>query len=75
VKGVFVVITLLTDGLEPVEQVGVRGYNLRLELGIANRRRAVGGNLGTERVLLKIGSFVLRAWFFHRVSFRVFESS
>ena len=70
-KGVLIVITLLPDGLKPLEQAGVRGYNLRLELGIANRRREVGGNLGTERVLLEVGSFVARAWLFHRVSSRV----
>jgi hypothetical protein len=68
VEGMLVVVPFAADGVKPGHQAGAFGYDMRLELRIANRRREVGRNLGTERMLLKIGAFVSCAGLLHAAS-------
>ena len=68
VEGMFVVVSLAADGIKPGHQAGALGYDVRLELWIANWRREVCRNLGAEWTLLEIGTFVSRARLLHAAS-------
>jgi hypothetical protein len=59
----FVMITLLANGVEPGEKAGAGLLYLVLEFRIRNRRGEVRRHLGAERMLLKIGTLPVSAIF------------
>jgi len=61
VKGMPIVVSRPAYGDQPRHEAGAVGYDVRLELGTADRCGEIGRDLSSERAFLKVGPFVVRA--------------